>query len=93
MKQNVTVMGHAITVNTSSTDPVYAHDVAQHVNEVSARIAAQLPKLARETLAVMTAMEVADELFRQTSNALPEGRRPRARIESLVRKINDAIGN
>ncbi|MEK8022902.1 MAG: cell division protein ZapA [Candidatus Hydrogenedentota bacterium] len=93
MKQTVHVMGQNVTVNTASTDPVYAHDVAQHVNQVSARIAAQLPKISREMLAIMTAMEISDELFRQTSSALPEGRRPKARIETLLKRINDAIGN
>lgn len=93
MKQKVVVMGVPVTVQTSATDPKYVHDVAAHVDSVATRVAANLPPLGKETLAILTALEIADELFKKASNAVPEGRRPQARVDALLKKIDTAIGN
>lgn len=93
MKQQVVLLGVTLNVATDATDPLYVLDVARHVEDTAQRLAkACPPKTPRETLAVMTAMEIADELYRKSAAVLPEGRRPQARLDALVRKINAAVG-
>lgn len=89
MKRQITLLGITLTVGTDSADPLYILDVARHVEDTAKRLAVKCPSnTARDTLAVMTALEIADELYRKAGDALPETRRPRARIEQMVRKID-----
>lgn len=93
MKQQVSILGMTLTVGTDSTDPLYILDVARHVEETAKRLAAgSPPNTPRDTLAIMTALEIADELYRKGGEALPETRRPQARIELLKRRIEEALG-
>jgi cell division protein ZapA (FtsZ GTPase activity inhibitor) len=92
MKQTISVMGIVLHINTDNNDPQYLKDVARHVEEVAARIGSSVPNLPRERLAVMTALEIADELFRNASSVVPEGRRANARLEALTRKIEESLG-
>ncbi len=90
MKQTVTVLGVPLTINTASTDPTHIEDVAKHVEQVASAIAKGAAPLPPHKLAVMTAMEISDELYRDAAAQLPEGRRAPSRIEAVIEKLEKA---
>lgn len=91
MKQTVEVLGKAITLNTERENPKYVQEVAAHVNQTAMAIRKSLSHVSREELAVMTALELADRLFREQAERLNENPRSAEHVENLIKKIDKAL--
>ena len=87
MKQNVEVMGTKITLQVSTKDPTYAQKVAKYVDMTAQPIEQGLPGVTREQLAVMTALELADQLFRLNDGE----KRTTARLTKAIKKIEKGL--
>lgn len=83
LKQSIEVMGVSVAVESSHKDPSYAMKVAKYVELVARPIEASLPGVSRERLAIMTALELADQVVRIAAGEKKALKTAEAAIERL----------
>ena len=91
MKETVKVLGRHITIRSESQDPDYVQGVADHVNVIGERLLKEIPGVKHEQVALMVALELADQYFRKAAESLEEGPPARRRIAEIITKIDRAV--
>lgn len=87
---HVDIQGQRYAIK-SSLDPKYVHDVAAYVDQRMERVASAMATSDAIRLAVLAALNIADELFRAREESGGEAARLLARAADIERIVDAAI--
>lgn len=91
MKTTVDIFGNRYVIQGES-DPAYIKNLAEYVDAKMREISSQAASVTSTRVAVMAALNVADELFQKTGAAPASVKNiDDERIESLITRINTAL--
>jgi cell division protein ZapA len=89
---HVDIQGQRYAIK-SSLDPKYVHDVAAYVDQKMERVASAMTTSDAVRLAVLAALNIADELFRAREESGGEAARLLARAADIERILDAAMAN
>ena len=87
---HVDIQGQRYAIK-SALDPKYVHDVAAYVDQKMERVGRELATSDALRLAVMAALNIADEMFRSRQDSTGEAARLLARAADIERIVDAAL--
>ena len=87
---HVDIQGQRYAIR-SALDPKYVHDVAAYVDHKMERVGSELATSDASRLAVMAALNIADELFRARHDSTGEAARLLSRAADIERIVDAAL--
>jgi cell division protein ZapA len=88
----VSINGENYTIRTDD-DPAYVNEVARYVDEKMREIASGGKVIATSKVAILTALNIADELFKSRKGHLERDRAAGRRIEKIILQLQGAVGD
>lgn len=90
-KTTLEIFGNRYVIQ-GEADPNYIRNLGEYVDAKMREISAHATNITTTRVAVMAALNIADELFKQTGGAPPETRGvDDERVETLIAKINHVL--
>jgi cell division protein ZapA len=88
----VNINGENYAIKTDD-DPVYVNEVARYVDEKMREIASGGKVITTSKVAILTALNIADELFKSRKNHHERDQAAGRRIEKILLQLRGAVGD
>jgi cell division protein ZapA len=89
---SISVFGHEYTVR-GVEDPEYARRVASYVDQQMRQVAKESGQVSSIRIAVLAALNITDELFRERESGSVVTDRLRERVEKMTRSLEESIAS
>ena len=87
----VQILGQTLPIR-GEADPSYVLELAEYVDQRMREVTKKMPVVADSKAAILAALNIADELFKERANKQRVGNDVLGRAEALSRRLDEVLG-